>query len=343
MTTYTPIQIMLTHAFIADVGTLIDESDCKAETNIGNLINQYLQALDTVKGNWQVVWGPCVFKFPLIAKYRDNTIYVAQSTKDKSQYVLALSGTNPYEITDWLFEDFLVAGMVAWEYGQRPAGAKVSLSAAISLGLLHNLKPCQGIPGAGLRLTDFLSQQAGLTSLSVAGHSLGGEMASTAALWLADTQGELWDPQKKAKVSAYCYAGPTAGNTQWVNYFHERLGDNAHRIWNSKDVAPCAWEVGTLEQVPYIYLPEIKAPIWAKPLLDVVLLSVKDKHYTQIPAVKQDKQPLMGKVNTTADWDTFVKQMAYQHVEAYHEMLKVPDLKPLTDTLRAKAKPAKLT
>src|ERR1041384_6135851 len=141
MATYTSIQIMLTHAFIADAGVLIDESDCNAEHDLYNLVNQYLQTLDTVKGNWQLVWGPCVFKFPLIAKYRDNTVYVAQNTQDKSQYALALSGTNPHEITDWLFEDFLVADTVPWNYGKRPAGAKISLSAALSLGILHNLKP----------------------------------------------------------------------------------------------------------------------------------------------------------------------------------------------------------
>lgn len=342
MPTYTPIQVMLTLAFIADSGATLEGNDCEVEHHLYNQINHYLESMDPVKGQWNLVWGPAVFKFPLIAKLRDNTVYVVQNTKDKSQYALALSGTNPYELTDWLFEDFLVAGTLPWDYGKRPAGARISLSAGLSLSILHNLKPCQGLPGAGVRLTDFFKEQTGLTSLTVTGHSLGGEMASTAALWLADTQGEQWDMQKKAKVSAYCYAGPTAGNSQWANYFHERLGDNAHRIWNSLDVAPRVWEVSTLEQIPHLYLPQIKPPIWAKPLLDTIILSVKDKNYTQIPAVKQDKQPLISQVNTAPDYNTFLAQAVYQHIDAYHKLLNVPALEDLTATLRAKAKPANL-
>jgi hypothetical protein len=36
MATYTPIQIMLTLAFIADVGALIEEGGCNAENEVRN-------------------------------------------------------------------------------------------------------------------------------------------------------------------------------------------------------------------------------------------------------------------------------------------------------------------
>ncbi|WP_041350709.1 lipase family protein [Nitrosococcus watsonii] len=207
----------------------------------------------------KISMGPSVFKFPLLAKYRDNTVYVVQSVNDESQYAIAISGTNPYEITDWIFEDFLVAHTHPWKYGSCPAGARISSSAALSLAIFQNLKPCQGIPGANLRLIDFINS-ASVSNLTVTGHSLGGEMASTVALWLADIQGEQWDRQKNAKLYAYCYAGPTAGNNSWANYFHERLGSHAHRIWNSLDVVPYAWEVSGLKQIPNLYKPSIESP-----------------------------------------------------------------------------------
>src|SRR5688572_9541583 len=100
MSTYTPIQVMLTLAFIADAGATLEGNDCEVEHHLYNQINHYLESMDPVKGQWDLVWGPAVFKFPLIAKLRDNTVYVVQNTKDKSQYALALSGTNPYELTD---------------------------------------------------------------------------------------------------------------------------------------------------------------------------------------------------------------------------------------------------
>ncbi|MGR6035593.1 MAG: lipase family protein [Candidatus Nitrosoglobus sp.] len=343
MAAYTPIQIMLTLAFIADVGALIEEGGCNAENEVRNQIQQQLETLEPVKGNWKLVWGPSLFKFPLLAKYRDNTVYVVQSLEDKSQYVIAISGTNPYEITDWIFEDFLVAQTHPWQYGAcSPVGARISSSAALSLAILQNLKPCQGIPGANLRLIDFLNSATNASSITVTGHSLGGEMASTAVLWLADTQGECWDRQNNAKLYAYCYAGATAGNSSWASYFHQQLGDRAHRIWNSLDVVPHAWQISSLKQIPDLYKPWIDPPFWAKPLLDIVIASVAAEDYTQIAAIAGDYQPLNGKVNTTPEWATFTSQVAYQHVNAYYELLNLPHLKALAESLRAKAEPARL-
>src|SRR5918998_6803349 len=100
MANYTPVQVMLALAFIADIGSKIDESTCETERELKSQIDQELHSLAPVKGNWELVWGPYMFKFPLLAKYRDNTIFIAQNTQDKSQYTIALSGTNPYELTD---------------------------------------------------------------------------------------------------------------------------------------------------------------------------------------------------------------------------------------------------
>jgi hypothetical protein len=159
-------------------------------------------------------------------------------------------------------------------------------------------------------------------------------MASTTALWLADTQGDLWDTEKQARVSAYTYAAPTAGNALWANYFHQQLGDNAHRIWNSLDAVPHAWQVGDLKQIPNLYAPKIKAPVLIKLAVEGVLFLVKDNDYTQIPALAADQQPLKGSVNTEHQWNNFVKQIEYQHVDAYIELLEVPDVKVLLDFLR---------
>ncbi|MCU1268053.1 MAG: hypothetical protein JWM21_4371 [Acidobacteria bacterium] len=341
-TQFTAMQVMLTLAFIAEAGALIDKSECESERELSGTIAKHLNTMAPVKGNWQLVWGPCIYKIPLIAKYSDNTVYVVQNTSDRSQYVLALSGTNPYEITDWVFEDLLVGTTASWAYGNHPPGARISTSAALSLSILQNMKPCQGIAGADTRLIDFLNNTAGISKLMITGHSLGGEMSTTAALWLADTQGLLWDMQKRVQVSSYGYAGPTAGNKIWADYFHQRLGDNAHRIWNNLDVVPHAWQLSDLKLIPNLYRPQIRAPFWVKLALDAGELAVRDIDYTQIAAVAADQQPLKGKVNTAAPWDSFTGQMTYQHVNAYAEILNIPDVKVITDMLAAFAKPRKL-
>src|SRR5258708_24394317 len=100
---FTSSQIMLTLSFIAGAGALIDKNDCEAERELTGTINNYLQTMAPLKNDWELVWEPCVYKFPLIAKFTDNAVYLLQNTAYRSQYVIAISGTNPYEISDWLF------------------------------------------------------------------------------------------------------------------------------------------------------------------------------------------------------------------------------------------------
>jgi hypothetical protein len=341
MTTYTTEQVMLTLSLIADIGSTIEAGDCDAEHELYGPIEQLLQSYATVRGDWELVWGPCIFKFPLLAKYGDNTFFIVRNTQDATQYVVALSGTNPFEITDWVFEDFLVADMAPWKYGDPPHGANISLSAALSLSILQGVKPCAGIPGAGQQLMAFLKAAdsgGGVSSVTVTGHSLGGEMASTVALWLADTQGDLWDSGKSATVNAYTYAAPTAGNARWAGYFDSRLGANTRRIWNPLDVVPYEWNVADLAKVAYLYLPDIVAPFWVTPFLAELMWSLEAQGYEQINI---DQPPLQGGA-VNENYPDFVSQMLYQHVQGYVDILQLPELTGLINKLSASAHPKKL-
>lgn len=335
----TEAKVMLALAYIANLGYNIDEGDCRAAGEIRDLIVQQLSTQEIVKGDWQLVWGPYVYKFPLIARFRDNTFYVVQNTQDPSRYVLAIAGTNPCEIWDWVFEDFMVGHMTHWAYGNAPSAAKISAAAALSLSILHNAVPCPGIAGAGLHLKDFLRgvvAQGGGVSVTVAGHSLGGEMASTAALWLADTQGthalrsDEWDPEGKATVSAYCFAGPTAGNKHWAEYYDSRLGERTCRVWNSMDIVPHAWNTADLAELPDLYRSGgIKMGFGLKLLVEGIRLKLElsRNDYAQYNA---SQPPLEGKVNPAHDKNYF-SQALYQHVEAYLDLLGLPSQNGTTD------------
>jgi triacylglycerol lipase len=330
---FSNMQVMIMLAFIADAGAL-ETNDCEAEKRVSASIGEYLRTLAPVQNDWELVWGPCLYKFPVIAKFPDNTVYVVQNRQHPSEYVIAISGTNPYEITDWVFEDFLVGKTEPWAYGHPPSGARISQSAKLSLSILQKLKPCDGVKGENLHLIEFLKGTPGISSVTVTGHSLGGEMASTTALWLSDTQGDLWDTQKQARVSAYTFAAPTAGNAIWASYFHQQLGDHVHRIWNSLDVVPHAWQLSDLKQIRNLYEPQIKAPLTLKLALKILILIVKKKDYTQIPAIASDQQPLKGSVNTDPEWARFFDQIAYQHVDAYIKLLDVPAANVLIPFMR---------
>ncbi|HEY1599130.1 MAG TPA: hypothetical protein VGG64_05980 [Pirellulales bacterium] len=336
-------QTMLTLAFISDLGETITGTDCGTEVQLCQNVRQHLASEPAVAGDWDLVWGPTVFKFPLIARHTDDVFYIAQNTSDRSRYVLALSSTNPYELTDWLFEDFMVLNTTAWTYGVPPPGARISNSDALSLAILLGVKPCYGIPGAGQTLMDFLTKtvaaSGGNVEVTVTGHSLGGALAATAALLLADTQGpnvigpNRWDPTNKAAVRAFCYAGPATGNSAWADYFDQRLGANTRRIWNSLDVVPRVWNVHDMTAINSIYEPSIKTPFWTKTLVRLVSAAVADDCYEQI---QKKVLPLVGSVNVAMN--TFIEQVIYQHIDAYFVLLGLPVPMVLLNKLRAAAR-----
>jgi hypothetical protein len=82
-----------------------------------------LQAISTALKNaagtigaWNVVWGPSVVQQPVGKAYAMNTMYVAQNAATSSQYAIAIAGTNPRSILDWIVEDGFVHWQVPWIY-----------------------------------------------------------------------------------------------------------------------------------------------------------------------------------------------------------------------------------
>src|SRR5262249_13625321 len=159
------------------------------------------------------------------------------SAATPSQYAIGIAGTNPKSILDWIIEDGFVAWQVPWVYALLDApGAKIALGTAIGLALLQNMKPSSKVPGGGSTLVDFLATVTkSPVQAAVAGHSLGGALAPTAALWLADTQGFLshWDRHKNATLSALPTAGPTAGNSAFATYSGKKLGARLTPSYNT--------------------------------------------------------------------------------------------------------------
>lgn len=88
-------------------------------------------------GTWNVVWGPSVVMQPIGPAVAMNTMYVAQSAANPSQYVIAIAGTNPKSVLDWIIEDGFVHWQVPWVYAPLEArGARIALGTAIGLGIL---------------------------------------------------------------------------------------------------------------------------------------------------------------------------------------------------------------
>jgi hypothetical protein len=135
---YTLTDVMLTHAAITYRGFALLTDD---RARLREAMTECLQSLGPVKEQWDIVWGPASFRSKL-SLFDDAAMYVAQSRAQPSRFVVAVRGTNPLSLFDWVFGDLLTRRQVPWAYGTGPdvEDARVSFSTALGLGILQNMR-----------------------------------------------------------------------------------------------------------------------------------------------------------------------------------------------------------
>lgn len=184
------------------------------------------------------------------------------------------------------------------------------------------------VPG-GAELLPFLkgavaSHGGDEVDVIVTGHSKGGALAPTLALWLAERQGaegpvgEQWDAPRNAVVHCYSYAGPTAGNLAFANRSNRILGARCHRYANPFDVVPHAWMREDLRKIPSLYAGTVPPMPVLTDLLAVVDGLTRSLEYTQINTLTAPDASLPGfarKADGTRS--VFVDQLIHQHMDAY--------------------------
>lgn len=318
-------QINLTLSYIAYAGGNIKDQNCKVAKETLSLVRHWLDTQEPVKGNWQVVWGPGLARFPFCKLY-DNMMYVVRNLRDRSKYNIVIRGTNLKSITDLLVEDVWIIPQISWNYGN-PGDLVPKISPGTDIGFkyLIHMTACDSLPGAGKTLPRFLcdeAQKAGSSGLdlTVTGHSLGGTLASTLALYLKDYQ---WDAGVQVNLRCCAFAGATAGNKDFAAYSDKRLADSLLRIHNSRDVIPHLWNEQNLKELPNLYVsPDCsinipKAMALAFKAFEILTTSAG---YTQLSPAQQ----LDGTVICTMD--SYIKQMFYQHIYAYPGLLGMGDM-----------------
>lgn len=326
-------QVSVCFAYLAYSGELLT-SDNQAPAvsvpmQILDIMNETMPKLPPLlNGNtvdWQVVWGPAIYTFPG-AEFQDNLLYVVQQISQPTNYVVGVRGTNAKAILDWIEEDLKVWVKVDWKvpFGVSVQGSpKISKATADGIDVLLNKLIPDGVPGNGQNITAFLSSIAAENKVNLlfTGHSLGGALSPTLALWFKQSQklaGD-WDPNGNATISVVSFAGPTAGNADFAAFFNAQLGNACDRIYNTLDVVPHAWEEATLHEIPTLYSPEIEMTLAEKLLLDFIEATVKD--YTQV----NTGDPVTWTVQPTAG-PSFLDQVGTQHDDSYPVLLGVPEL-----------------
>lgn len=329
-TNYAPIpedKINVCMAFLTYVGENLtydkysEEEKREVEKTIHKEIHKIIPKIPTLvkedSADWKIVWGPAIFRYRDDRK-QDSGMFVIQQISNPSNYVLAIRGTNYDAWEDWFKEDFEVLCMKKWS---RASGAKISKATNNGIELLLNLKnaiPAPPESKSNQSITEFLTSiSTKPITISFTGHSLGGALAPTLALWFRERQGEFkgWDPKNNAVISCTAFAGATAGNATFANYSNIQFRDNPiRRIHDTNDVVPHAWNKQSMGQIAHLYSnTEMQIGFSLKLLLWLAILLTKHNNYTQIG----NSIPITLGVDGKCDRNTFKKQATYQHDYSY--------------------------
>jgi hypothetical protein len=201
------------------------------------------------------------------------------------------------------------------------------LRTAVSLPWM-DLRPRSFVPDpdeTSLDLLSFLAEEARATDtpldITVTGHSKGGALASTVALWLKDALDsqdltERWDGGRGARVSAYAFAAPTPGNAAFADRIDRVLASDHHHLRNRNDIVTHAWQVDELERIPDLYAPRRMV---LAPMIPLIATKVRNLDYRQARA---------GVTTFAGTLDAgrgFAMEFIHQHLDAYLDELDLLD------------------
>ena len=320
MPTYDQNQTVFSFAAIADLGSGIEGTPAEIEATVKSEITSIL-ADTTVRGligEWELVWGPVVdvSELPIVGDFLPiNTMFVVRQTGDNPQYVVGIAGTDSKSIFDWFVEDFWVESTVTWPW--LPAGS--TTQPQISNGTNFGLNKLIGMKDSGQSARDYLQTTAATeqnTLVTVTGHSLGGALSPSYALYLNDTASE-WNSQGNARIACLPAAGPTPGDKAFANYYDQQIGDATTRVWNKHDIVPHAWQKDMLVEIPVLYIPTIPIDATVSALIAVALYISRKTEYTQLLSGTAGSPNPVVPIEASSTFEEFMKEACVQHVDGY--------------------------
>lgn len=375
---------MLALAAVAYRGVYLVGPEPFRNKRLRALMDDCMTRFSQVKDQWKIVWGPAHQSADPLG-LDDLVVYIAERAGTPPALAIAIRGTNPISLSDWLFGDLIVTAVEPWKFGSAPVLGNISVSTALGLKLLECVRwdealltqdapvwPAKDLaaptkpfelprallsaefaaellmisrrlndaPATAPRAAALVDQIAtvqkrktgstlkqylamyiaknGNCDVYVTGHSKGGALSSTVALWLTDTQGrqsdqaEQWDPDSKAALHCYSFAGPTAGDAEFAAHSDAVLKD-CHRIWNCRDVVPRAFIPNDLRATSASYGLSGLEKKAIDELTDRVADAVSPCAYQHPcgPGISFDPSPLTPR--------PLALQIIHQHLDAYLE------------------------
>ncbi|WP_174184456.1 lipase family protein [Nocardia barduliensis] len=307
----------------ANLVNSISKEDSDLEGTLSQKIQQCLDTNQEVIGGWEIVWGPGVALFDTDL-YAVNALYMVRSIEDRSRYVIAMAGSSDALVFDWLIEDSFIL-QTPWFANN---AALHTIGTAIGVKTLINLEPSGPRPGAGHTLPEFLSTLGDKAiDLTVTGHSLGGALSPTLALFLRDTQW-LWDNSEKARISVLSTAGPSFCNQEFVTYATQRL-QRVQRYANDLDIVPHMWNPSDIDGAKALYSQYNRpAPDGMEVVFEVLesqaSVAGQYAHFDPTSGVFQGtfNKEIDQTQGSTPD-ELYFQQVGYQHIAGYHDFFEI--------------------
>jgi len=283
--------------------------------------------LDAPPPGWTEVWAPTSGN----RRHREGNYAVllkAEASEAGPLLTLAIQGT--HDLKDVL-EDFHVVPQLPF-----PPIANACIAHGSHVGL-HALLALEGTyEGKSVRLERLLHSLPTGSSLLVTGHSLGGNLTSVMAPWIAANVpafGPNQQPLERlpADLTAITFAAPTAGNAAFAHFLDANPhGYSAH--FNRNDVVSNVWAQSGPLQLDNIHsLFPAPGPSPAPPLVRAVLKIKIDQMACADPPVRYAQT-----IGTIFDFppaplpdpppdEPWLWELGYEHNYAYCRHFLGPD------------------
>lgn len=313
------MQVNLTLAYVVNNAATDDSgqqipfpTDTQVKENIVDRLNGSKM---TQNNQFEIVWGPAVVLDG--TGVAANVTVVLQSAAS-GEYSVVTSGTDFESLLDRL-ADFSYKTLEPFSAYVPDCPSDACISAGTNGALFFVLAKADS---SQLTLADFLRTVQPSSVVNVVGHSLAGALASAIVLYLKNQSG-----LQSHTYHCQTFAGPTAGNDVFADYFNSQMRGHATRIFNSRDIVPMAWNADSLQKVKTVYSDAgINPSLIFKLAVDAISLATSPLKYTQWgtsdlsgPTMQHE---LDGSVNkdirkTGTDDEIFQAQVGYQHIQGY--------------------------
>ena len=295
-TSYSEAQVAIT---LASIAYLRGNTQSETFTKMAKALQQ--SDLPT-QGQWGLVWGPVT--------YESDLMYIVQGpqTQYGRKYAVVIRGTI-WTPTSILQDLELSLENLPWNDPNAPSGTKISHGIVKAFNRLLTMS--QKAPGGGQETAlQFLQRQKGRNEIIVTGHSLGGCLASVVPLWLKTELSSKGDV-----IRPYTFAGQTAGNQDFANYFASTF-KNPIRFYNQLDIVPRLWNYDTMESIKQLYPNGPKCDWFYTGLVDAAQLAAGHNFFQP-----SNGTSLPGKVYDENGWFPFADEIEAQHDHIYYMYL----------------------